>query len=104
MSVDVEVREYPVLHTFEWYDPDGTMHTWQHVATEAPSDEDMAHLEAAMERCGVNDAIADQIAKGYPPSVARERVLLWLACELVKRDLDEKAYRRECDRRGLLAL
>lgn len=95
---------YPVLHTLEWYDPDGTMHTWRHKVERPPTPEECEQNEAALRSCGFYDAVAELVAQGKHPEDARHTVLVWMLKRLVTRSWDEAAYDRECERRGLLPL
>lgn len=68
------------------------------------TDEDRAIAEAALASSGFYDFVASIEARGYTPEVARQRAAIILTTELARHAQDEAGYRRECERRGLLAL
>lgn len=96
--------EYPKLYTVDWVDQDGQRRTWSQRIEQPPTADELTLLERACETSGINEAIAATMARGYDERTARQKVFSMVVVGIVERAADEAAYRRECERRGLLAL
>lgn len=89
-----------------------TIEAWEHglkvlhfeTFVEPLSEHERAEVDAALRRCGFHDFVATIEARGYTHEEAYRRAAIIMGTELAQLAVDEKAYRRECERRGLLPL
>jgi hypothetical protein len=95
---------YPVLHTVDWTDADGVSHIWRTRIDRPLTDADRAVCAEAAEVAGINDLIGEYVAQGYTEQAATQKVWAIMMCLFAEAQVDEAAYRRECERRGLLLL